>query len=57
MEENLPPDQQDEELARVRTTLASRYDDLKSGTVSPISGDELITRMRSKSAARRTSHS
>jgi hypothetical protein len=56
MEVDLPPDQLDEELARVRSTLASRYDELKSGAV-PISGDEVITRMRNKSAARRTSNS
>lgn len=46
-----------DELARVRATLDSRYDDLKSGSVKPISGDEVIARLRAKSAARRAEHS
>jgi len=42
------------ELAQTRETLNSRYDDLKSGRVKPISGDEVIARLREKSAARRS---
>ena len=32
----------------------SRYDDLQSGGVKPIPGDEVIARLREKSAARRS---
>jgi len=42
-----------DELADVRATLDSRYDDLKNGRVKPISGDEVIERLRAKSVARR----
>jgi hypothetical protein len=43
------------ELVETREMLNSRYDDLKSGRVKPISGDELIAYFREKSAeARRT---
>ena len=42
-----------DELADVRGTLDGRYDDLKSGRVKPVSGDEVIARLRAKSAARR----
>ncbi|MGA2879767.1 MAG: hypothetical protein ABSG13_12525 [Bryobacteraceae bacterium] len=45
------------ELAQTREMLDSRYDDLKSGKVKPISGDEVETHFREKSAAaRRTVH-
>jgi Arc/MetJ-type ribon-helix-helix transcriptional regulator len=40
-----------DELADVRTTLDSRYDDLESGRLRPVSGDEMIARLRAKSAA------
>jgi hypothetical protein len=40
-----------EELAQTRDMLDSRYDDLKSGRVKPISRDELIAHFREKSAA------
>ncbi len=43
-----------EELTQTRETLNSRYDDLKSGKVKPISGDEVIAHFRQKSAARRS---
>ena len=46
-----------DELADVRATLDSRYDDLKSGRVKPVGGDEVIARLRAKSAARRAGHS
>jgi len=40
-----------DELAQTRGTLNSRYDDLKSGRVKPISGDEVEAYFREKSAA------
>jgi hypothetical protein len=43
-----------DELARTREMLNSRYDDLKSGRVKPISRDELVAHFREKSAARLT---
>ncbi len=43
-----------EELTRTRDTLDSRYDDLKSGKVKLIPGDEVVARLREKSAARRS---
>ena len=42
-----------DELARTREMLNSRYDDLKSGRVKPISRDELVAHFREKSAAAR----
>ncbi|HEY9139772.1 MAG TPA: type II toxin-antitoxin system HicB family antitoxin [Bryobacteraceae bacterium] len=39
-----------EAIALVRTKLDRRYDDLKSGRVRPISGDEVWARLRAKSA-------
>ena len=44
-----------DELARTREMLNSRYDDLKSGRVKPISGDEVEAYFREKSAAVRRS--
>jgi predicted DNA-binding protein len=44
-----------DELAQTRTTLNRRYDDLKSGTVKPIPGDEVEAYFRDKSAAARRS--
>jgi len=43
-----------EELTQTREMPDSRYDDLKSGKVKPIPGDEVIARLREKSAARRS---
>ena len=43
-----------DELAGVRSTLDSRYDDLKSGRVKPIEGEDALARLRKKSAARRS---
>ena len=40
------------EVAALRQTLDNCYDDLKSGRVKPISGDETIPRLRARSAAR-----
>ncbi len=42
-----------DELAEVRETLRSRYDDLKSGKVRPIAGEEVEAWLREKSAAAR----
>jgi hypothetical protein len=44
-----------EALAQTRETLNSRYDDLKSGSVKPIPGDEVEAWFREKSAAARRS--
>jgi predicted DNA-binding protein len=42
-----------DELAQTRHVLNSRYDDLKSGRVKPIPGDEVEAYFREKSAAAR----
>jgi hypothetical protein len=42
-----------DELAQTREMLSSRYDDLKSGRVKPIPGDEVEAYFREKSAAAR----
>jgi len=39
-----------EEVASVRETLDSRYDDLKTGRVKPIDGEEAFRTLREKSA-------
>jgi len=44
-----------EELTQTREMLNSRYDDLKSGRVKPVSGDEVVAHFREKSAVRRSS--
>jgi hypothetical protein len=44
-----------DELAQARTMLNGRYDDLKSGRVKPIPGDEVEAYFRDKSAAARRS--
>ena len=41
------------EVRQIRDTLNSRYDDLKSGRVKPIPGDEVEAYFREKSAAAR----
>jgi cob(I)alamin adenosyltransferase len=46
-----------EELAALRATLDRRHDDLKSGRVKPIGGDEVAARLSAKSAARRAERS
>ena len=43
-----------EEVASVRKTLDSRYDDLKSGRVKPIDGQEAFRKLREKSERRRS---
>jgi hypothetical protein len=42
------------DLAQTREMLGSRYDDLKSGRVRPIPGDEVVALLREKSARRRS---
>jgi len=46
-----------QELSQVREMLDSRYDDLKSGRVKPLDGEESCGRPRRKSEGRRTSRS
>jgi hypothetical protein len=36
------------ELSQVRDTLDARYDDIKSGRVEPIDGEEAFSRLRQK---------
>lgn len=43
-----------EEVASVRKTLDARYDDLKSGRVKSIDGEEAFTRLREESKRRRS---
>ncbi len=45
-----------DELTFTRETLDERYDDLESGKVNPIPGDEVFARLRARSAARRAQH-
>ena len=44
-----------DELAQTRETLNSRYDDLKTGRVKPIPGDEVVAHFRKKDDAARRS--
>ena len=41
-------------LSEVRATLDRRYDEIKSGQVKLIPGDEVFRRLREKSATRRS---
>jgi predicted transcriptional regulator len=43
------------ELAQVRSMLDGRYDQIKSGSVEPIDGEEAFKRLRRKSEDRRRS--
>ncbi len=45
-----------DEVAQIRRTVDSRYDDVKSGKVSLIDGEEAFARLRAKSDARRNIH-
>ncbi len=45
------------ELAEVGQMLDSRYDEVKSGRIKPIEGDEGFARLRHKSEKRRSSRS
>ena len=42
-----------DELVETRDTLNSRYDDLKTGRVKPIDGEEAFARLKAKTEARR----
>ena len=44
-----------DELAQTREMLTDRYNNLKSGGVKPISGEEIVAHFREKSAAVRRS--
>jgi predicted transcriptional regulator len=44
-----------QELAQTREMLDSRYDDLKSGQVKPVDGEEAFANLRRKSEERRPS--
>jgi len=46
-----------QELAGVRYTLDSRYDDIQSGRVKPMDGEETFARLRRKSEERRSERS
>jgi hypothetical protein len=41
------------ELVQARDTLDSRYDELKSGRVKPIDGEEAFARLKAKTQAQR----
>lgn len=41
-----------EELAQVRNMLDARYDDLKSGRVKPVDGEEAFKKLRTRSKDR-----
>ena len=43
------------ELAQVRNMLDGRYDDIKSGRVQPVDGEEAFGRLRQRSQDRRSS--
>jgi predicted transcriptional regulator len=43
------------ELTQVRSLLDGRYDDIKSGRVQPVDGEEAFDRLRQKSQDRRSS--
>ena len=44
-------------LSQVRGSLDSRYDDLKSGRIKPIDGEDALAKLRRKSEARRANRS
>jgi len=44
-----------QELTQVRDLLDGRYDDLKSGRVKPVDGEEAFTKLRQKSKRRANS--
>lgn len=46
-----------DEIAHLRQTLDSRYDDIKSGKVKLVPGEEVVARLRARSAARRAQRS
>jgi predicted DNA-binding protein len=46
-----------QELSEARETLDGRYDDLKSGRVKPIDGEDALAKLRRKSADRHANRS
>jgi hypothetical protein len=42
-----------DELVQTRDMLNGRYDELKSGTVKPIDGEEALARLKAKTGAQR----
>ena len=42
-----------DEMVQTRAMLNSRYDDLKSGRVKPIDGEEALARLKAKTEAQR----
>ncbi len=46
-----------QELSQVRGSLDSRYDDLKSGRIKPIDGEDALAKLRRKSEDRRANRS
>ncbi len=42
-----------DELVRTRDMLDNRYDELKSGSVKPVDGEEAFARLRAKTEAQR----
>jgi predicted DNA-binding protein len=42
-----------DDLAEIRNMLDSRYEDIKSGRVQPVDGEEAFQKLREMSAARR----
>jgi predicted transcriptional regulator len=42
------------ELAQIRETLDCRYDEIKSGRVKPIDGEDAFARLRAKNKERRS---
>jgi len=45
------------EVSEVRQMLDRRYDEIKSGRVKPVDGDEAFSRLRRKSSERHSSRS
>ncbi|HWF06476.1 MAG TPA: hypothetical protein VHA06_22490 [Candidatus Angelobacter sp.] len=41
------------ELTQLRETLDTRHDDIESGRIQPLDGEEVFDRLRQKSADRR----
>ncbi len=41
------------DVAFIRYTIDCRYDEIESGSATPVPGDEVFARLRAKSAARR----
>ena len=44
------------ELGRINATLDRRYDEIKTGEIKPIRGDDVFERLRRTSEGRRAAH-